>query len=163
MEKIMSLITNNFLYVLILIFVLYLIIWIVVIAVKKTKIKNLSNNSLELSPKEFLNLRKSTLKGRGKYSSKIADDYVGVYIIYNETKNMYYVGQAKKVMQRVNAHFTGHGNGDVYADYKFGDKFTIKTIAFNTSGYNSLDKLEKDTIEAYSAFSRGYNKTRGNS
>ena len=76
---------------------------------------------------------------------------------------MYYVGQAKKVLQRVTQHFTGHGNGDVYADYKYGDQFSIKTIAFNTSGYDSLDRLEKDTIEAYAAFSKGYNKNRGNS
>ena len=124
-------------------------------------IHELASNSLEITPEELLELREATLKN-GKYG-KIADDFVGVYIIFNETQNLYYVGQAKKVLQRVAHHFSGHGNGDVYADYKYGDEFTIKTIAFSTSGYDSLDKLEKDTIDTYDAYSEGYNKTRGNS
>lgn len=75
---------------------------------------------------------------------------------------MYYVGQGKKVFQRVNNHFTGHGNGDVYADYKYGDKFTIKMIALSKSGFSTLNELERNTIRTYDAFSKGYNKTRGN-
>lgn len=122
-----------------------------------------SENSEEVTPEQLAEMRQATLKGRGNRTSKVIDDFVGVYIIYNKTKNMYYVGQAKKVLQRANQHFTGHGNGDVYADYKYGDEFTIKTIPLNTSGYSSLDALEKDTIRAYDAFSKGYNKTRGGS
>ena len=75
---------------------------------------------------------------------------------------MYYVGQGKKVFQRVNNHFTGHGNGDVYADYKYGDDFTIKMIALETSGFKTLNELERNTIMTYNAYSRGYNKTKGN-
>lgn len=48
---------------------------------------------------------------------------------------LYYVGQGKSVFQRVNNHFTSHGNGDVYADYKYGDEFTIKMIALENSGF----------------------------
>ena len=33
-------------------------------------------------------------------------DYVGIYIIRNTTKDMYYVGQGKRVLQRVRNHFT---------------------------------------------------------
>ena len=33
------------------------------------------------------------------------------------------------IFDRVNAHFTGKGNGDVYADYKYGDEFIIKMIS----------------------------------
>lgn len=75
---------------------------------------------------------------------------------------MYYVGQGKKVFQRVNNHFTGHGNGDVYADYKYGDKFTIKMIALENSGFTTLNELERNTIAPYDAYAKGYNKTRGN-
>ena len=126
-------------------------------------IEELADNSLEVSPEKLLEMKQATLKGKKKVSQKLTDDFVGVYIIYNKTKDMYYVGQAKKVLARASQHFTGHGNGDVYADYKYGDEFTIKTISLNTSGYSSLDRLEKDTIETYEAFSSGYNKTRGNS
>ena len=75
---------------------------------------------------------------------------------------MYYIGQANKVINRVNAHFTGRGNGDVYADFKYGDEFTIKAISLQESGYSSLNSLERDTIKTYDAFAHGYNKTRGN-
>lgn len=128
----------------------------------KKKIRALSNDSLEMTPEEFFKMRSASLGGRGRKHISTAQDYVGVYVLFNETKNMYYVGQAKKVLQRVNTHFTGHGNGDVYADYKYGDSFKIKTIGFAGSGYDSIDELEKDTIKTYNAYSKGYNKTRGN-
>ena len=104
----------------------------------------------EWSAKEFLN-KKSTL-----------GEMTGVYIIYNKSKNMYYVGQSVKTVQRVNSHLSGRGNGDVYADYKYGDEFTVKIIPLNKSGYDTLDDLERDMINTYNAYSSGYNKTRGN-
>ena len=45
---------------------------------------------------------------------------------------------------------------------KSGDDFVIKMIALENSCYNSLNELEKDTIATYNAYSKGYNKTRGN-
>ncbi len=96
------------------------------------------------------------------YKQQVNGDAVGVYIIYNATKDLYYVGQAKRLCFRVNQHFTGHGNGDVYADYKYGDSFFIKIITLRDSGYDDLDKLERDKIQEYHAYERGYNKTSGN-
>ena len=87
---------------------------------------------------------------------------VGVYIFHNESKDLYYVGQAKRLFFRINQHFTGHGNGDVYADYKYGDDFAIKIIPLADSGYQDIDLLEKDVIQKYDAYHRGYNRTRGN-
>lgn len=104
-----------------------------------------------ITPEQFFNLR-NTVKG----------DCVGVYIIYNRSRKMYYVGQATRLYFRVNQHFTGHGNGDVYADYKYGDKFTIRLIKLVDSGYEDLDKLEKDMIDKFNAYELGYNKTKGN-
>ena len=105
-----------------------------------------------MSPEQFFKLRK-TING----------DMVGVYILYNCNKKMYYVGQGIRIFFRVNQHFTGHGNGDVYADYKRGkDTFTIKLISLVNSGYYDLDKLEKDMIAKYDAYNNGYNKTAGN-
>lgn len=109
-------------------------------------------NYRSMSPERFFNLRK-TIQG----------DIVGVYVIHNKDRNMYYVGQATRLFFRVNQHFTGHGNGDVYGDYKRGkDKFTIKLIPLVNSGYYDLDLLEKDLIEKYRAYTNGYNRTRGN-
>lgn len=50
----------------------------------------------------------------------------------------------------------------MYADYKYGDKFEINLVSLRESGYDSLDALERDAIEAYGAYTKGYNRTRGN-
>jgi len=142
-------------------FLLYLIRFLYVLSIKK-KIRELADNALEVTPQEFFKIRNASNGGKGKKHISTRYDFAGVYILYNHTKNMYYVGQGKKVFQRVNNHFTGHGNGDVYADYKYGDDFTIKMIELEGSGFNTLNELERNTIATYNAYSRGYNKTRGN-
>lgn len=112
----------------------------------------LNHNYNTITPEQFFKLRKL-----------ITGDMVGVYVIYNKNRKMHYVGQATRLFFRVNQHFTGHGNGDVYGDYKRGkDKFTIKLIPLVNSGYYDLDLLEKDMIEKYDAYTHGYNKTKGN-
>jgi hypothetical protein len=40
-------------------------------------------------------------------------NFAGVYILHNKSKDLYYVGQGKQVLNRVYSHFTGKGNGDV--------------------------------------------------
>ena len=51
---------------------------------------------------------------------------------------------------------------DIYADYKYGDEFTIRLIALKGSGFKTLNELERNAIAAYRAYDKGYNKTRGN-
>lgn len=81
---------------------------------------------------------------------------------HNVIRDMYYVGQSVRVLARVTQHLSGHGNGDLYADYKYGDKFMVRTISLTESGYQSLNDLERDMIAAYDAYRTGYNATRGN-
>lgn len=126
----------------------------------KQKIKQLASDSIEITPQAFLKYRKDIL-GRDKNTIQKAN-FDGVYIIHNKTKDLFYVGQATRILDRLNQHFTGHGNGDVYADYKYGDKFTIRTIALRKSGFRTLNELERNAIETYGAYKKGYNKTRGN-
>lgn len=119
---------------------------------KKRSNCKLTNNFNSITPEQFFNLR-----------NNMDGDMVGCYVLYNKHNRKYYVGQATRLFFRVNQHFTGHGNGDVYADYKRGkDKFTIKLIPLSDSGYYDLDKLERDLIKKYNAFEKGYNKTAGN-
>lgn len=153
---------ESFVWVYALLIILALIIPIVRTINIKNKIKNLADNALEITPNEFFKIRNASNGGRGKKHISTQHDFAGVYILYNHTKNMYYVGQGKEVFQRVNTHFTGHGNGDVYADYKYGNEFTIKMIALENSGFNTLNELERNTIATYNAYAKGYNKTRGN-
>lgn len=129
---------------------------------KNKSIKGLAENALEMTPEEFFIMRKTSFGGRGRPSYALTQNFADVYILFNSTKNMYYIGQSKEVLNRVNAHFTGKGNGDVYADYKYGDKFTIKMIALEKSNCKTLNELERNTIMTYDAFASGYNKTHGN-
>lgn len=108
---------------------------------------------VRLAAKDFLESR-AVLKADG--------DITGVYVLRNKANNKCYVGQSSKVIDRVAAHLTGRGNGDVYADFKYGAEFEVALIPLNGSGYDSLDELERETIKAYNAFDAGYNRTRGN-
>jgi len=130
---------------------------------RKERIRELSAGAVEVSPNEFFSLRKSKDFGQSRVTVNQELNFPGVYVIFNATKNMHYIGQGTKTGDRVNAHFTGKGNGDVYADYKYGDSFTIKLIQFQGSGYATMNELERDTIMTYNARATGYNKTRGNS
>lgn len=128
----------------------------------KRKIKSLAANTLEISPEEFFEMRRQWLEGKRHSPKAQALNFGGVYILYNRTKNKYYVGQGRKILNRVNSHFTGKGNGDVYADYKYGDEFTIKMISLENSGCSGLNELERLMIDEYDAYASGYNKTKGN-
>ena len=105
------------------------------------------------SPQEFMRVRGALTRN---------GDFTGIYVIHNKTKDKYYVGQSVRMVGRVRQHLMGRGNGDVYADYKYGDKFEINLVSLRESGYDSLDALERDTIKAYGAYTKGYNRTRGN-
>lgn len=128
----------------------------------RKKIHGLANATIEMSPKQFIAMRKKSFGGKGRPSYANQHDFTGVYVLYNKTKDLYYVGQAKSVFSRVNNHFTGHGNGDVYADYKYGDQWTIQMLQLDGSGYSSLNELERHAINVFNAHKRGYNKTKGN-
>ena len=125
------------------------------------KIHALINNTTTVTPEEFFELRNSKVKRSNSIAGKVYN-FPGVYVIHNQTKDMYYVGQGIKVLDRVNSHFTGRGNGDVYADYKYNDSFKIGIIPFNNSDFSSLNELERLAIKTYNAYTKGYNKTRGN-
>lgn len=68
-----------------------------------------------------------------------------------------YVGQSIHMYRRVHEHFTGHGNGDVYADIKYKKAAYVRFIPCNRGG---LNKTEIELINAYCA-TRSYNRTRG--
>lgn len=136
---------------------LAIVFWFYMVKKKEAKIieklEDLKSNTGELKVDDFLELRKAAGK-----------DFTGIYIIKNVDKNMYYVGQSVRVLNRVCIHLTGNGgNGDVYADYKAGDHFTITCYSLARSGYDSLDDLERDFITKLDAYKHGYNKNQGNS
>lgn len=130
--------------------------------VSKTREKKIRKQMTQLMSGQGVISADEFLSSRRAQHSGSASELTGVYILHNVSRDMYYVGQSVRVIQRVTQHFTGRGNGDVYADYRNGEEFTIRTISLASSGYQSLNDLERDAILAYDAYRRGYNKTRGN-
>lgn len=126
---------------------------------KSKSLKDIVNNSKKIPIDTFLELRN---KKNGKKLASEVCNVPGVYVLYNSTKHMYYVGQARKIISRVNSHFTGKGNGRIYADYACGDKFSVRFVTLKGSGEKSLNNLERKYIEKYNAAENGYNRTRGN-
>lgn len=68
-----------------------------------------------------------------------------------------YVGQSVNVCQRVHNHFNGKGNGDVYADIKYGKYAYVRIVPVKAK---RLNEMEVALIEAFSA-TDSYNKTKG--
>ena len=124
------------------------------------KLNDLTNKHHPVPAEEFLNIS-AALKKHGR-QPRVIFDIEGVYILHNITKHKYYVGQGHNVFSRVKQHFAGRGNGDVYADYKYGDRFTVQILPFQNSGFSSLNEMERKIIALYDAYYSGYNKTRGN-
>lgn len=68
-----------------------------------------------------------------------------------------YIGQSVNVFQRVHNHFNGKGNGDVYADIKYGKYAYVRIVPVKAK---RLNEMEIALIEAFSA-TDSYNKTKG--
>lgn len=126
------------------------------------QIHELTAQTKEIDIDTFFRMRQRTMKSYKRSSTRPSTSFTGVYILHNTTKGQYYVGQGKSTIDRVNQHFTGKGNGDIYVDYRNGDKWSISMINFSDTPFDTLNELERHTIKAYDAFRNGYNRTRGN-
>ncbi len=92
---------------------------------------------------------------------------IGVYVIKNNEKNKYYVGQSKDVLKRIKQHFKGTTPANIiFAEDYFASKwdkedlFSVKIIKLNTK--DELDYTEKQLIQEYDAGINGYNGQLGN-
>jgi hypothetical protein len=102
------------------------------------------------------------LKHSSNFSFSYLNDKKGVYVIWNKTKNKHYVGQSKNMGKRLNQHFlNGEVRNILFAkDWYFGDYFCYKFYLCQTK--DELDSLEKQKIDEFFAFDKGYNSTNGN-
>ena len=147
---------------------LFFLLWICFILIRKKRILQLFASEKEITPNIFfainnvLNRKQKNTFFHFDYSYWNERNSSGVYLLFNKTKNKYYVGQSKRIFYRINDHFFGKGNRDIYYDYCHGDTFTIKIIPLIKSNYSSLNKLERHTIATFKSYRKGYNKTRGN-
>jgi len=85
---------------------------------------------------------------------------MGIYIMYNQTKNKYYVGQAKQLYKRVREHFKVE---DIAHDFIGGDEIQVKFLTAAEIGDDyRIDHIEKTGIEIFTSKGKIYNKTTGN-
>lgn len=99
-------------------------------------------------------LKYQQLKGKLKEA-----DYSAIYVLKNLTNDFYYVGQSVNVFKRVNQHFSGKGNGNVYADYKYGQDFQVNIIPVEK---DRLNEIEFNLIKILNANgAKGYNISKG--
>ena len=84
---------------------------------------------------------------------------VGIYVIHNHTKNKYYVGQAKKLFDRIKKHFSVE---QMPIDFLNGDHIYVKFLTANELDADyRLDHVEKTGIEIFESDKTGYNKNAG--
>lgn len=90
-----------------LIFITFIITFYLINKKKKEinkKIDELASGVVEYTPEEFFDLRNFSFGGKNKPKYALTKNFAGVYIIYNKTKDMYYIGQSLKILNRVNNH-----------------------------------------------------------
>lgn len=85
----------------------------------------------------------------------------GVYMLTNTVNNKRYIGRSVDVINRINAHFTGRGNGDVYHDYRLGDTFTVRYYPYDPNQFQTLNEMEYHLIRIYETNICGYNRQEG--
>ena len=111
------------------------------------------------SHNNFIPIHQFINRYRNNVSKKIIAP--GVYIIWNKTKNLYYIGQSYNIFKRVaGGHFDLKcqcKNLLFYDDYKNHNKFFVTFIECERQ---NLNKIERETIQLYSKHL--YNKTHGN-
>ena len=92
----------------------------------------------------------------GCYLILIADKKSTPSTILNNYSEIY-AGQSVNIAERVHQHFTGHGNGDVYADVKYGKCVFVKLFPCPKEKMNDL---ECTLIERFNGLD-SYNRTAG--
>ena len=127
----------------------------------KGRVNEMVQNQVTTNANNFLKDYNSLAKKRNGAIGNL--DASGVYVLFNTTKQLYYVGQSINVLKRVKTHLTGSGNGDVYADvyadFKYNDNFEVTIHHCNK---DELNDIERAFITKYKAStSQGYNKNRG--
>lgn len=147
------------------------ILWFRYVKKRNAELRNSVLSGKFISLKDFednwIADRPSVRRGKGHIGYKY-NDMTGCYVIliFGETPNgefsnyeNSYIGQSVNVCQRVHNHFNGKGNGDVYADCKFGK---LLYVQFFPCAKPEMNSLEKSLIAAFDS-TASYNKTKGGS
>lgn len=145
-------------------FIILMLLLVFITNRKKNKLKREIYSGTFLYYKDFE--QRWIAKDKSRTGFKY-EDGPGCYVITiyhrpvkrNRWKNYenIYIGQSVNVYQRVHNHFNGKGNGDIYADIKYGKHVYVRFIRCQKQEMNDLEKELIATFDATSS----YNKTKG--
>jgi hypothetical protein len=79
----------------------------------------------------------------------LANDVAGVYVLHNSTKDLYCIGASTQVYHTMFKHFIGDGNEKLYQDKRNGNRFSVRAIALNGSGYSDCIELRDAVRKSY--------------
>lgn len=121
----------------------------------KAEIKQIAlQNSTEYILKDFFKL---DIHKYGDNKHMNVKEFIGICILHNQSKNMYYIKKSVHVNKQIIQQFMGKGNPSVYDDYKHGDEFTVRALNIKNCSYFNLSDLERDMVIAFESHERGYN------
>lgn len=103
-----------------------------------------------------------TLYKEKKFLIRRGFESPGVYIFTNLNNNRKYVGQSINMLRRVETHIKGRGNPEMHEDLAKGNEFIVQFVKLSDSLFYDLNTMERHYIKKMNAYTRGYNKTRGN-
>lgn len=154
---------------------LFILAWTVIILIATADMRKKRRIREKIYAGKFMyykTFEKNWIISSGKNKSKKQkglkyEDGPGCYVItiykrpvahfnYKNYENIY-IGQSVNVYKRVHNHFNGKGNGDVYADIKYGKHVYVRFVRCKKA---DLNKKEIELISAFNA-TQSYNKTRG--
>lgn len=97
-------------------------------------------------------------------TSRVKNNGIGIYCIKNQNNKKLYIGQSRKLGDRVQQYISQlengtHPNIELLEDYKKGDRFFIHTILYAPA--ECLDGLEIYYILKWSTHIVGYNTRIG--
>jgi hypothetical protein len=106
-----------------------------------------THTTRQLSPQDLLQLNTN-------------EDFEGIYICYNCTKNKHHVSFSGSVIQDAQKLLSGGGNQAVYNDYLNGDNMQITLRPLEGSGLYSLVRMAQHYIDRYGANQDDYAPTQ---
>ena len=121
------------------------------IARKKDVLRGFIAEGQRLTVKQFLNLYNARIYNMNNKQNDIKYmkmfEFEGVYIIYNFSKDKYYIGKASKVLRKVERQFKGSEKQELYAEIKNKDIIYVNVVKLQLSEYDNISQLEKSARE----------------
>jgi len=127
---------------------------------QKAKLENFKQTRDQLKDKLRAQFEAKTWLPLDKILKSADKGCIGIYVLFNATKNKYYVGQAKQIYKRIRDHFNVE---DIARDFLGGDDIRAAFLTANELDADyRIDHIERTGIEIFDAEKSGYNKREGN-